>query len=328
MTYTIEDFPIETEQPRIKVTLPPGRHHLQLVVEDSAGLTSDPDTVVITVRQVRITGITPTSSRRDTEVEVEVEAVIQGQNLDQATDVKFFYEGQEDQHVVAEIHKEGVTIEELPVTIAIKPDARLGARSFTAIFSDDVIAQSPEGVSFKIIGEPVIRAIVPDGVLLVPHKLDVTISGRNLTDVTDVTFYHQVKREWVPDPNMIVQDIREVETGTRIHFSLDIIAGAESGSRNYSVTASGITVQVPLGFLVGLALPPLTKVRGIGDTYANRLKESGITTVAELASTEPGRLANVLGISEERAAGFIEEARRLLEEQHPGSEHEPGPGHT
>jgi acetolactate synthase small subunit len=328
MTYTIEDFPIETEQPRIKVTLPPGRHHLQLVVEDSAGLMSDPDTVVITVRQVRITGITPTSSRRDTEVEVEVEAVIQGQNLDQATDVKFFYEGQEDPHVVAEIHKEGVTAEELPVTIVIKPDARLGAHSFTVIFSDDVIAQSPEGVFFKVVGEPVIRAIVPDGVILVPNKLAVTISGGNLTGVTDVTFYHRVEGEWVPDPNMIVQDIREVELGTRIHFSLDITADAESGPRHYSVTASGITVRVPLGFSVGLWLFPVTKVRGIGDTYATRLEESGITTVAEMASTEPGRLAEVLGISEERAAGFMEEARRLLEEQHPGSEHEPGPGHT
>jgi len=44
------------------------------------------------------------------------------------------------------------------------------------------------------------------------------------------------------------------------------------------------------------------------------LEESGITTVAELASTEPGRLAEVLGISEERAAGFMEEAKRLLGE--------------
>ena len=159
-----------------------------------------------------------------------------------------------------------------------------------------------------------IRAIAPDGVILVPHKLDVTISGRNLTGVTDVTFYHRVKREWVPDPNMIVQDIREVEAGTRIHFSLDITAGAKSGPRHYSATASGITVRVPLGFLVGLVLPPLTKVRGIGDTYATRLKESGITQVAELAATESGRLAEVLGISEDRAAGFIEEAKRLLEE--------------
>jgi hypothetical protein len=216
--------------------------------------------------------------------------------------------------VVATIHQEDVTLEELPATIEVQSKAPLGARSFTVFFPKDVKAQSPEDVTFKIVGEPVIRAIVPDGVLLVPHKLDVTISGRNLTGVTDVTFYHQVKREWVPDPTMIVQDIREVETGTRIHFSLDITAGAESGPRHYSVTASGFTVQVPLGFLVGLVLPPLTKVRGIGDTYATRLKESGITQVAELAATEPGRLAEVLGVSEEHAEGFIEEAMRLLEE--------------
>ena len=309
MPFTIKDFPIETEQPRIKVKLPPGRHVLGLVVEDSAGLLSDPDSIAITVRQVRITGITPTQSHRDT----KVEAVIQGQNLDKATDVKFFLKGQEDRQVVATIHTEDVTLEEIPATIGVQSEAKLGARSFTVFFPKDVKAQSPEDVTFKIVGEPAIRAIVPDGVLLVPHKLDVTISGRNLTGVTDVTFYHRVGREWVPDPNMIVQDIREVGTGTRIHFSLDIIAGAESGSRNYSVTASGITVQVPLGFLVGLALP-LTKVRGIGDTYANRLNESGITQVADLASMEPQRLAEVLEVSDERATGFIEEAKRLLEE--------------
>ena len=49
MAYTIDDFPIETEQPEIEVTLPLGRHVLELVVEDSAGLRSAPDTVVITV---------------------------------------------------------------------------------------------------------------------------------------------------------------------------------------------------------------------------------------------------------------------------------------
>ena len=44
-------FPIETDQPVIEVTLPVGRHILELVVEDSAGLRSAPDTVVITVQR-------------------------------------------------------------------------------------------------------------------------------------------------------------------------------------------------------------------------------------------------------------------------------------
>ena len=44
-------FPIETDQPVIEVTLPVGRHVLELVVEDSAGLRSAPDTVVITVQR-------------------------------------------------------------------------------------------------------------------------------------------------------------------------------------------------------------------------------------------------------------------------------------
>ena len=44
-------FPIETDQPVIEVTLPVGRHVLELVVEDSAGLRSAPDTVIITVQR-------------------------------------------------------------------------------------------------------------------------------------------------------------------------------------------------------------------------------------------------------------------------------------
>ena len=48
----ITRFPLETDQPVVEVTLPPGRHVLELVVEDSAGLRSEPDTVTITIENV------------------------------------------------------------------------------------------------------------------------------------------------------------------------------------------------------------------------------------------------------------------------------------
>ena len=54
------------------------------------------------------------------------------------------------------------------------------------------------------------------------------------------------------------------------------------------------------------------EVKGIGPTTAERLKQKRITNLAHLASTEPGKLAEILDISEVRAMAFIDEARRLL----------------
>jgi hypothetical protein len=43
-----------------------------------------------------------------------------------------------------------------------------------------------------------------------------------------------------------------------------------------------------------------------------RLERAGITDLATLASTEPGRLAEILGVSDVLAMSFYDEARRLL----------------
>jgi predicted flap endonuclease-1-like 5' DNA nuclease len=56
------------------------------------------------------------------------------------------------------------------------------------------------------------------------------------------------------------------------------------------------------------------EVSGVGPASARRLAESGVTNLAELAAMEPGQLSEVLEVSEERATGFIKEARRLLGE--------------
>ena len=57
------------------------------------------------------------------------------------------------------------------------------------------------------------------------------------------------------------------------------------------------------------------EVSGIGPATAERLKKKRITNLAHLASTEPGKLAEILDISEVRAMEFIDEARRLLTEE-------------
>src|SRR5512143_1323532 len=86
----LTQFPFETNQPQVQVTLPVGRHVLELVVEDSAGLKSAPDTVVITVESAQvppptITGIDTTAGNPG----ATVNAVITGTNLDGATAVTF-----------------------------------------------------------------------------------------------------------------------------------------------------------------------------------------------------------------------------------------------
>lgn len=138
MAYNIEDFPIETTDEQIEVILPLGRHVLELVVEDSAGLRSAPDTVVITVERKaapEIIDINPNRGRAG----VTVNAVITGKNLLGATGVKFSGLGMR-----ADI-KAGGTAEELPVRIQIDAGAATGPRTFYVITPGGT-AQSVEGL--------------------------------------------------------------------------------------------------------------------------------------------------------------------------------------
>jgi hypothetical protein len=56
----------------------------------------------------------------------------------------------------------------------------------------------------------------------------------------------------------------------------------------------------------------VTEVTGIGPAYAARLADNNINTLEDMAASEPGHLAEVLGITPVRAMSFIDEARRLL----------------
>ena len=56
---------------------------------------------------------------------------------------------------------------------------------------------------------------------------------------------------------------------------------------------------------------PVDNVRGIGPQFRARLEEAGVRSVRELAALEPARLAEILAISEDRAAALIESAREV-----------------
>ena len=68
------------------------------------------------------------------------------------------------------------------------------------------------------------------------------------------------------------------------------------------------TTDIPTG---SADAQPVETVLGIGSTFGHRLKEGGIRTVEALASAQPEQVARLLGTGEERAIGFIDEARRL-----------------
>lgn len=61
------------------------------------------------------------------------------------------------------------------------------------------------------------------------------------------------------------------------------------------------------------ATPPpteLTDITGIGPVYAERLSDAGIDSAHDLAAATPATVADAAGVSEERAAGWIDAARR------------------
>jgi len=56
---------------------------------------------------------------------------------------------------------------------------------------------------------------------------------------------------------------------------------------------------------------PLTDVRGVGDAFAERLSSAGIADASALAASDVETVRRILGISEVRSRGLIEEARAL-----------------
>ena len=55
----------------------------------------------------------------------------------------------------------------------------------------------------------------------------------------------------------------------------------------------------------------LTKVRGIGPVYADRLRSVGITDLAELAAADPAKVAEAADVTPERAADWVSQASAL-----------------
>lgn len=73
-----------------------------------------------------------------------------------------------------------------------------------------------------------------------------------------------------------------------------------------------VTKETP-PFLQRTAEPEdLTRVKGIGPVYANRLTAVGVQTVAQITAMTPARLADILHISETRAESILLAAGEAL----------------
>lgn len=56
------------------------------------------------------------------------------------------------------------------------------------------------------------------------------------------------------------------------------------------------------------ATDPLTRIPGIGSTYAARLREAGYSSTDDIADADPTDLAEVTGASETKATQWVERA--------------------
>ena len=291
---------VETSEPKIEASLKLGRHVLELVVVDSAGQVSTPDTVVITVLVPE--PVIERIKRNEGQIGATFGTIIIGENLLGATLVEFSGEG-----VTATIEPGG-TARSLPIKIKIALRAAPGPRTFS-VTTPGGTASSPEGVPFTVtVPPPAIRGITPNEGRIA-SEVSATIAGENLLGATLVEFSSE-------GLTATIGPLHE-QTLETLPIQIGITRRAAPGPCTFSVTTLGGTATSPddaFTVTFGLHIPDtIPDIRGIGPAYAKRLAEHGITDRTELASMEPVRLAKVLRVSEVRAARFVEEAKRGLE---------------
>lgn len=244
MPFTIDDFPIEVNNPKIDVTLPEGTHVFELVVEDSAGLKSNPDRVIITVKreevpEPKITGITRGFGLRGE----TVEAVIRGEYLLDAHEVKFWRDSKEDPRVKATIQSGG-TATELPIAVRVMGNAAFGECSFT-VTTPGGTAQSPPDVTFSVVGMPEITDIDP----LSAYQGEETvalITGRHLLVKSEPLSDHKVQFFYGSQLDSgVVARITENSTARQLEVDIRVKDKAKLGKHTITVNTPAGTAQNP-----------------------------------------------------------------------------------
>lgn len=60
---------------------------------------------------------------------------------------------------------------------------------------------------------------------------------------------------------------------------------------------------------------PTNVISGIGPSFAEKLNEIGVTDVAKLSKVSPGHLADMLGVSKEKAEDWVKQAKDRMEQE-------------
>ncbi|MBP1985622.1 DUF7409 domain-containing protein [Halolamina salifodinae] len=93
------------------------------------------------------------------------------------------------------------------------------------------------------------------------------------------------------------------------------VAGATDGDAGESATAdgSGDPLAAEAAWRERSKPTPLTEISGVGDSYADRLAEAGVTSIRSLATASPELLSDVTGIDEERLRRWHRAASELAD---------------
>jgi hypothetical protein len=248
MPFTIDDFPIEVNRPKIDVVLPEGTHVLELVVEDSAGLRSAPDRVVITVKreafpEPRVLSITPRFGLRGE----TIDAVIYGENLLNVRAVSFVHDSEEEPHVEA-VLQPGGTASELPIAITIRGNVDFGEYAWS-VTTPGGVAWNPAESSFLVVGEPEIVDIDP----LYTQQSErweavALITGSHLLVPSEPLSDHKVEFLYGPAPDAgVMARLTEKSTPEQLEVEIKAGAGSRLGAHTVRVTTPAGTAHNPPG---------------------------------------------------------------------------------
>ncbi|MFD1525218.1 DUF7409 domain-containing protein [Halolamina salina] len=86
------------------------------------------------------------------------------------------------------------------------------------------------------------------------------------------------------------------------------VANATSGGDSATADGSGDPLAAEAAWRERSKPTPLTDISGIGESYAERLAEAGVTSVRSLATASPELLSDVTGISRDRLQRWHHEA--------------------
>ncbi len=318
MAYTLSDFPLSTEEARIDVNLPVGTHVLELVVEDSAGLRSLPDTVIITVEPAEvpsasITAIEPLSALKGTTFDL----TIRGTGLAQASSVVFYTE-----LVITPTRPTLPTgpiltrpsLPDLPILPPrpVKvPDSSIKAR-ITDRGADGITVKvtidSSSTTGTRTLGVVTPQGTVPSGTLTFTVRALPTITIPTVTRPT-VTI-PTVTRPTLTLPTVTVPTLT-VPTVTRPTATIPTVTRPTATIP--TVTRPTMTVPTLTRPVIFDTAPTLASVRGVGAATETKLKAAGINSVRDLAMASPDKVAEVLGYQDTaRAKAMIDEAARLI----------------